>query len=67
MAIGVSGRLRADGSIDADVVLAGAGRGLFRDGGDGRGGFGGFPGRGFHGPDGVDDSAIPDASPTTAS
>ena len=70
MAIGVSGRLRADGSIDADVVLAGAGRGLFRDGGGGRGGvggFGGFPGRGFHGLDGADDSATPDATPTTAS
>lgn len=73
MAIGVSGRLRADGSIDADVVLAGTGRGMLRDG-DGLGGFGGFGGRGgfpgrggFHGPDGTDDSATPDASPTTAS
>ena len=67
MTIGVSGRLRADGSIDADVVLAGAGGG-FRDGIEGRGGFDGFPGRGgFHGPDGTDDSSTPDASPTTTS
>ncbi len=39
MAIGVSGRTRADGSIDADVVAAGAGRRFLRGG---RGGFGGF-------------------------
>ena len=39
MAIGVAGRERADGSIDADVVAAGAGRGFFRGGG--RGGFDG--------------------------
>lgn len=42
MAIGVAGRERADGSIDADVVAAGAGRGFFRGGGRG----------GFDGPDG---------------
>ena len=42
MAIGVSGRARADGSIDADAVVAAKGRGL------GRGGFDGFRGpRGF--------------------
>ena len=42
MAIGVSGRARADGSIDADAIVAGNGRGL------GRGGFDGFRGpRGF--------------------
>ena len=39
MAIGVSGRERADGSIDADAVAAGAGRGFLRGGG--RGGFDG--------------------------
>ena len=33
MAIGVSGRERADGSIDADAVAAGNGRGLKRGGG----------------------------------
>ena len=33
MAIGVAGRERADGSIDADVVAAGAGRGFKRGGG----------------------------------
>ena len=33
MAIGVSGRERADGSIDADAVAAGAGRGFKRGGG----------------------------------
>lgn len=49
MAIGVSGRARADGSIDADVVMAGTG-GMFR--GDGPGGFGG--GRGGHGGPGDD-------------
>ena len=40
MGIGVSGRKRADGSIDADAVVAGNGRGLLR----GRGGFDGFDG-----------------------
>ena len=47
MAIGISGRARADGSIDADAVVAGNGRGLGRDGFDGfRGprGFGAAPG-----------------------
>ena len=39
MVIGVSGRERADGSIDADVVATGAGRGFLRGGG--RGGFDG--------------------------
>jgi hypothetical protein len=33
MAIGVSGRQRADGSIDADAVAAGTGRGFKRGGG----------------------------------
>jgi hypothetical protein len=46
MAIGVSGRARADGSIDADAVVAGNGRGLGRGGFDFRGrgpkGFGGL-------------------------
>lgn len=37
MAIGVSGRERADGSIDADAVAAGTGRGFLKGGG--RGGF----------------------------
>ncbi len=37
MAIGVSGRVRADGSIDADAVAAGTGRGFKR--GDGLRGF----------------------------
>lgn len=45
--IGVSGRKRADGSIDADVVVAGNGRGLF--GGHGPRG-GGFDGAGLDGP-----------------
>lgn len=39
MVIGVSGRERADGSIDADAVAAGNGRGFHRGGG--RGGFDG--------------------------
>lgn len=42
MAIGVSGRARADGSIDADAIVAGQGRGLHFGG---RGG--GFDGPGF--------------------
>jgi hypothetical protein len=42
MAIGVSGRERADGSIDADAVAAGTGRGFLRGGGKG----------GFDGPNG---------------
>jgi hypothetical protein len=40
MGIGVKGRARADGSIDADVVAAGNMRGLGRDGGKGNGGVG---------------------------
>jgi hypothetical protein len=45
MAIGVSGRARADGSIDADAIVAGNARGVGRDGFDG---FDGFRGpRGF--------------------
>ena len=44
MSIGVSGRKRTDGSIDADAVLAGKGRGLF--GGRGPG----LKGGGFDGP-----------------
>jgi hypothetical protein len=60
MAIGVTGRARADGSIDADVVAAGMGRGLGLGlewgagdgpGFPGRGGRGGFGG-GFGGADG---------------
>jgi hypothetical protein len=39
MAIGVTGRARADGSIDADAAAAGNIRGLGRDGGKGNGGF----------------------------
>ena len=39
MAIGVTGRARADGSIDADAVAAGNVRGLGREGGKGAGGF----------------------------
>ena len=44
MGIGVSGRNRADGSIDADAVVAGNGRGLFGGHGLKRGAFGGFDG-----------------------
>ena len=43
MAIGVSGRARADGSIDADAIVAGEGRGFRfgdRDGDFGGPGFG---------------------------
>lgn len=70
MVIGVSGRERADGSIDADAVMAGDGRGgMGMDGfGGGRGGFGG--GHGFgpgFGPGMDDDSVAPTASPTTSS
>jgi hypothetical protein len=61
MAIGVSGRDRADGSIDGDAIVAGEGRG-FRFGGRGEGfdgpGFG--PGRGGPGWDrGDDDAEVP--------
>jgi hypothetical protein len=59
MAIGVSGRERADGSIDADAVVAGEGRGFFRGDGFGRGGF-----RGGHGWD--DDAVTRRASPSTS-
>jgi Domain of unknown function (DUF5666) len=41
MAIGVTGRARSDGSIDADAVAGGGLRGLGRDGGKGRAGFDG--------------------------
>jgi Domain of unknown function (DUF5666) len=41
MAVGVTGRARADGSIDADAVAAGNVRGLGRDGGRGNRGIGG--------------------------
>lgn len=72
MTIGVSGRARSDGSIDAGTVAAGTGH--FGFGGDvdgfgggfggGRGGRGGFgPGMG---PD-HDDDATPTASPSTSS
>lgn len=60
MAIGVSGRDRADGSIDADAIVAGEGRG-FHFGGRGEGfdgpGFG--PGRGGPGWDRDDDVEVP--------
>lgn len=47
MAIGVSGRARADGSIDADAIVAGNGHGLGRGGFDGSHGPRGFgPGSG---------------------
>jgi Domain of unknown function (DUF5666) len=42
MAIGISGRTRADGSLDADTVVAGKLRGLGRGWLDGRKGAGGF-------------------------
>jgi Domain of unknown function (DUF5666) len=57
MAIGVSGRERADGSIDADTVAAGKLRGGIRDG-VGRGGHRGF------GAGDDDAGATPSASPT---
>jgi hypothetical protein len=53
MAIGVSGRTRADGSLDADAVAAGKVRGFGRGWLDGRKGAGGF------GPE----AAPPDAQP----
>lgn len=59
MSIGVSGRERADGSIDADAIVAGDGRGWFRGDGFGRGGHGGFGG---FGGDKVKPSASPSAS-----
>lgn len=61
MAIGVSGRARADGSIDADAVVAGNAGGFGRGGFDDfRGGFDGFHGpRGFGGPGAVPDPAQP--------
>lgn len=58
MSIGVSGRERADGSIDADAVMAGDGRGWFRGNGFGRGGHGG--------PGGDDDKVSPSASPSAS-
>ncbi len=58
MSIGVSGRERADGSIDADAIVAGDGRGWFRGNGFGRGGHGGPGGDG----DKVNPSASPSAS-----
>ena len=48
MGIGVSGRARADGSIDADAVVAGIGRGVFGGHGPKGGAFDGFDG--FDGP-----------------
>jgi hypothetical protein len=51
MAIGVSGRARADGSIEADAVVAGTGRGLGRGGFDGFRGPKGFGGQGAEIPD----------------
>ena len=44
MGIGVSGRARADGSIDADAVVAGKGRGILNDRGPKNGAFDGFDG-----------------------
>jgi hypothetical protein len=44
MGIGVSGRKRADGSIDADAVAAGMGRGFFGGHGPKGGAFDGFDG-----------------------
>ena len=79
MAVGATGRARADGSIDADLVVAGNGRGLLRGGlggpdGPGLDGFpglGGFGGRGgFHGfgdDDGTPPGGAPSAAPTSAS
>ena len=56
MYVGVSGRARSDGSIDADVVAAGNGRGLGR----GHDGFGGPKGFRFGGqPDDQTDPAQP--------
>ena len=59
MAVGVTGRARADGSIDADAVAAGNVRGLGRDGRGNRG----FGGPGLVLPDvgdpAVDDGVIP--------
>jgi len=69
MSIGVTGRARSDGSIDADAIIAGSGHGMFRGdggplgplgGGFGRGGRGGI-GPGFGGPG--DDA--PTASPSS--
>jgi hypothetical protein len=64
MAIGVSGRERADGSIDADVVIGAEGRGILRGFGDGLHGFG--DGRRGHGGPGLDDAAEPTASPSSS-
>jgi len=44
MGIGVTGRARADGSIDADAVVAGNGRGIFGGRGPKGGAFDGFDG-----------------------
>jgi Domain of unknown function (DUF5666) len=44
MGIGVSGRTRADGSIDADTVVAGNGRGILNGRGPRGGAFDGFDG-----------------------
>lgn len=60
MAIGVAGRARADGSIDADAVAAGNIRGLGRDDGRGNRGIGG-PGLVLPdvGDPAIDESVIP--------
>jgi hypothetical protein len=55
MGIGVTGRARADGSIDADAIAAGEGRGFF----NGRGGPGGPRGGEFDGPGGPVDPIPP--------
>ncbi len=65
MGIGVQGRTRDDGSIDASVVTAGTGRGF----GHGEFGLGdGWGGPGRHGGDGSDDdgTATPTPTPTPA-
>jgi hypothetical protein len=52
MVVGASGRARADGSIDADIVAAGQLRGFGNGNGNGKGnGFGRFGGPGFVLPD----------------
>lgn len=65
MAIGVSGRERADGSIDADVVVGAEDRGILRGFGEGLRGFG--DGRRGHGGPWLDDDATePTASPSSS-
>ncbi|MDH5243434.1 MAG: DUF5666 domain-containing protein [Chloroflexota bacterium] len=68
MSIGVAGRARSDGSIDADAIMAGSGPSMFRGDGGPMGPLGGGFGRGGRGgmgpgPGGPDDDA-PTASPS---